>query len=413
MASDAADTANSTRTKGTSRLKAARLSPRDVLHVGSAGLRSRPVRVVLSALGIAIGIATMIAVVGISASSQAQLMRQLDALGTNMLVAKPGEGMFSGQQVKLPKDAPGMVGRIDGVEEVGASGDLKQSVRRTEKIPKDETGGIAVKAATERLIDVLRGKMGSGTWLNAANGRYPSVVLGHVAADRLGITKPGQQVWIGDRYFTVVGVLDPMPLAPEIERSALVGWEAAQRLLDFDGHPTAVYERSTDASVRTAHELLAATVDPQNPQNVAVSDPSAALQAKAATEGALSTLLLGLGGIALLVGGVGVANTMIISVLERRHEIGLRRSLGATRGQIRVQFVAESLMLSGLGGLAGVGLGAAATGVYAYSGGLPWVVPLWAVGGGFGATLVIGTIAGLYPAVRAARLSPTLALHAA
>ncbi|MEU5432277.1 ABC transporter permease [Streptomyces sp. NPDC020719] len=383
------------------------------MHVGSAGLRSRPVRVVLSALGIAIGIATMIAVVGISASSQAQLMRQLDALGTNMLVAKPGEGMFSGQQVKLPKDAPGMVGRIAGVQEVGASGDLKQSVRRTEKIPKDETGGIAVKAAGERLIDVLRGTMGSGTWLNAANGRYPSVVLGHVAADRLGITGPGQQVWIGDRYFTVVGVLDPMPLAPEIERSALVGWEAAQRLLGFDGHPTAVYERSTDASVRSVHKLLAATVDPQNPQNVAVSDPSAALQAKAATEGALSTLLLGLGGIALLVGGVGVANTMIISVLERRHEIGLRRSLGATRGQIRVQFVAESLMLSGLGGIAGVALGAAATGVYAYSGGLPWVVPPWAVVGGFGATLVIGTIAGLYPAVRAARLSPTLALHAA
>ncbi|WP_406345808.1 ABC transporter permease [Streptomyces sp. NBC_00648] len=403
------------RTEGTSRtrLKATRLSPRDVLHVGSAGLRSRPVRVVLSALGIAIGIATMIAVVGISASSQAQLMRQLDALGTNMLVAKPGESMFSGQEVKLPKAAPGMVGRIDGVQEVGATGDLKQSVRRTEKIPKDETGGIAVKAGTERLLQVLRGKVASGTWLNAANGRYPSVVLGHVAADRLGVTGPGQQVWIGDRYFTVVGVLGPMPLAPEIERSALVGWAAAQQLLGFDGHPTAVYERSTDASVRQVQKLLAPTVDPRNPQNVAVSDPSAALQAKAATEGALSTLLLGLGGIALLVGGVGVANTMIISVLERRHEIGLRRSLGATRGQIRVQFVAESLMLSGLGGLAGIGLGAAATGVYASSGGLPWVVPLWAVGGGFGATLVIGTVAGLYPAVRAARLSPTLALHAA
>ncbi|MCT4357525.1 ABC transporter permease [Streptomyces sp. Je 1-79] len=394
-------------------LKAARLTPRDVLHVGSAGLRSRPVRVVLSALGIAIGIATMIAVVGISASSQAQLIRQLDALGTNMLVAKPGEGMFSGEEVKLPKDAVGMVGRIDGVEDVGATGELKRSVRRSEKIPEAETGGIAVKAATEGMLDVLRGGMGRGTWLNAANGRYPSVVLGHVAAERLGITEPGRQVWIDDRYFTVVGILDPLPLAPEIERSALVGWEGAQKLLGFDGHPTAVYERSTDASVPTVQKLLAPTIDPQNPQNVQVSDPSSALRAKAATEGAFSTLLLGLGGIALLVGGVGVANTMIISVLERRHEIGLRRSLGATRGQIRVQFVTESLMLSGLGGIAGVALGGAATGVYAYTGGLPWVVPPWAVGGGFAATLVIGTIAGLYPAVRASRLSPTLALAAA
>ncbi|MEU6944628.1 ABC transporter permease [Streptomyces sp. NPDC046316] len=394
-------------------LKAARLTPHDVLHVGSAGLRSRPVRVVLSALGIAIGIATMIAVVGISASSQAQLIRQLDALGTNMLVAKPGQGMFSGEEVKLPKDAVGMVGRIEGVEDVGATGELDHSVRRSEKIPEGETGGIAVKATTEGLLDVLRGGMGTGTWLNAANGRYPSVVLGHVAAERLGITEPGRQVWIDDRYFTVVGILDPLPLAPEIERSALVGWVGAQKLLGFDGHPTAVYERSTDASVPSVQKLLAPTIDPQNPQNVQVSDPSSALQAKAATEGAFSSLLLGLGGIALLVGGVGVANTMIISVLERRHEIGLRRSLGATRGQVRIQFVTESLMLSGLGGLAGVALGGAATGVYAYTGGLPWVVPPWAVGGGFAATLVIGTVAGLYPAVRASRLSPTLALAAA
>ncbi|MFF0745154.1 ABC transporter permease [Streptomyces sp. NPDC004111] len=393
-------------------LRAARLGPRDVLHVGSSGLRSRPVRIVLSALGIAIGIATMIAVVGISASSQAQLLRQLDELGTNMLVAKPGESMFTGQDVKLPKESPGMVGRIDGVEQVGATGDVARSVRRSEKIPPEETAGISVKAADQDLLKVLRGRLARGTWLNAANGRYPSVVLGHVAADRLGITEPGRRVWLDDRYFTVIGILAPLPLAPEIERSALVGWSAAEQLLGFDGHPTSLYERSTDASVQRVRSLLAATVDPRNPQNVSVSDPSSALRAKAATEGAFSTLLLGLGGIALLVGGVGVANTMIISVLERRHEIGLRRSLGATRGQIRIQFVTESLMLSGLGGLAGAALGAAATGVYATSGGLPWVVPLWAVTGGFAATLAIGTVAGLYPAVRASRLSPTLALQA-
>ncbi|MFB8040843.1 ABC transporter permease [Streptomyces hydrogenans] len=393
-------------------LKPRRLGPRDVLHVGSAGLRSRPVRVVLSALGIAIGIATMIAVVGISASSQAQLLQRLEALGTNMLVAEPGEGMFSGQEVKLPKDAVGMVGRIDGVERAGASGDLRHSVRRSQMIPEEETGGIAVKAATEGLLGVLRGTTASGTWLNAANGRYPAAVLGHVAAERLGIDRPGRQVWIDDRYFTVVGILAPLPLAPEVERSALVGWESAQRLLGFDGHPTTVYERSTDASVRQVQRLLAPTIDPRNPQNVAVSDPSEALKAKAATEGAFSTLLLGLGGIALLVGGVGVANTMIISVLERRHEIGLRRSLGATRGQIRIQFVTESLMLSGLGGIAGTALGTAATGVYAATGGLPWVVPPWAAAAGFVATLAIGTVAGLYPAVRASRQPPTSALAA-
>ncbi|MFF4410003.1 ABC transporter permease [Streptomyces sp. NPDC001262] len=394
------------------RLTPARLGPRDVLHVGSAGLRSRPMRVVLSALGIAIGIATMIAVVGISASSRAQLLQELDKLGTNMLKVAPGDDLFSGQKTKLPKEAPGMIGRIPGVEHVGAVGDLKPTVRRSEKISKSDTGGLSVKAADEDLLKALRGTVGSGTWLNGANGRYPSVVLGSVAAERLGITAPGQQVFIGNQYFTVIGILDPLPLAPEIERSALVGWQAAGTLLGFDGHPTQIYERSSDASVESVGKLLARTADPENPQNVKVSNPSSALQAKAATEGAFDNLLLGLGGVALLVGGVGVANTMIISVLERRHEIGLRRSLGATRGQIRIQFVTESLLLSGLGGLAGVVLGSAATYVFAASGGMPWVVPLWAVGGGFGATLLIGSVAGLYPAVRAARLSPTLALQA-
>ncbi|MET9963552.1 ABC transporter permease [Streptomyces sp. NPDC006326] len=370
-------------------------------------------RVFLSALGIAIGIATMIAVVGISSSSQAQLLRELDKLGTNLLVATPGQSMFAGQDTRLPKEAPGMISRIAGVESVGTTGDVAESVRRSENIPKEETGGIALKAVKDDLLEVLRARVGAGSWLNAATARYPAVVLGHVSAERLGITQPGGQVFIGGRYFTVVGILDPVPLAPEIERSALIGWEAAQQLLGFDGHPTAVYERSADDRVEAVRGLIAPTANPQSPSTVSVTDPSAALQAKAATEGAFSTLLLGLGGIALLVGGVGVANTMIISVLERRHEIGLRRSLGATKGQIRIQFVTESLLLSGLGGLAGIALGAAATAVYARAGGLPWVVPLWAVTGGFAATLAIGTLAGLYPAARASRLSPTLALQAA
>jgi putative ABC transport system permease protein len=397
--------------KGT--LKAARLSFGDVLRVGSAGMRSRPMRVVLSALGIAIGIATMIAVVGVSASGKEDLMRRLDALGTNMLVVKPGNSMLTGDKAKLPETSAGMVGRIPGVEHVVATGDVDVSVRRTEKIPKEQTGGIGVRAANGDLLGALRGQMRSGAWLNDATAHFPSVVLGSVAADRLGVTAPGQQVYIGDRYFTVVGILDALPLAPEIERSALVGWDAAKSVLGFDGHPTAVYERSTEASVDAVRKLLPRTVDPESPQNVQVTDPSQAMQAKAATEGAFSTLLLGLGGVALLVGGVGVANTMIISVLERRSEIGLRRSLGATRGQVRIQFVTESLLLSCLGGVAGVALGAAGTFGYAAANGLPAVIPGWSVAGGLGATLVIGTIAGIYPAVRAARLSPTVALQAA
>ncbi|WP_419995909.1 ABC transporter permease [Streptomyces boninensis] len=394
-------------------LRPARLAGRDVWQVGSAGLRGRPVRVLLSALGIAIGIATMISVVGISESSKADLLRQLDKLGTNMLVVEPGQSFLTGEEAKLPRAAPEMVGRIDGVENVGAIGAMDHSVYRSQHVPEELSGGLTVNAASENLLRTLQGKAVKGTWLNKATGKYPAAVLGSAAAERLGITKPGQQVWIGERYFTVIGILGELPLATDLERSALVGWDAAEQLLGFDGSPTSIYERSAEDRVDAVRGLLPRSVNPEAPEEVEVSNPSDALAAKAASEGAFTNLLLGLGGVALLVGGVGVANTMIISVLERRHEIGLRRSMGATKGQVRLQFVTESLLLSGLGGLAGVVLGAGATFAYASVSGIPWVVPPWAMAEGFGATLVIGSVAGLYPAVRAARVSPTVALHAA
>ncbi|MEV5575418.1 ABC transporter permease [Spirillospora sp. NPDC052269] len=384
----------------------------DVVRVGMAGLRARPTRVVLSALGIAIGIATMVAVIGISASSKEQLLRQLDTLGTNMLTAQPGRTLF-GQDAKLPQSSVDMVRRIGPVTEASATGRTSASVRRTNFIDKANTSGIAVQATGAELLHTLDGTMRTGAWLDTATQRYPAVVLGAESARRLGVLKVGRQVWIGDRWFTVVGVLNPLPLAPEVDRSALVGWDAAARYLGFDGHPTTIYERSSDTSVQDVRAVLPRTINPRNPEQVQVSRPSDALAAKAAAAGAFTNLLLGLGAVALLVGGVGVANTMVISVLERRREIGLRRSLGATRGQVRTQFLAESLLLSALGGAAGAVLGAAATVAFASYRGWPPVVPSWALFGGLGATLVIGTIAGIYPAARAARVSPTVALTTA
>ncbi|MFG1690300.1 ABC transporter permease [Nonomuraea sp. NPDC049269] len=391
------------------RLTPARLGFADVLRVGAAGLSTRPTRVILSALGIAIGIATMIAVIGISASSREQLLRQLDRLGTNLLTVSAGQTMF-GKPAELPTGAVAMVERIGPVRTAGATGAITATVRRTRYIPEEVTGGIAVQAATTGLLTTLEGGLSKGTWLNAATERQPVVVLGAKAAETLGISRTGVRVWMGGRWFTVVGILTPMPLAPEIERSVLVGFPAGAELLGFDGHPSTIYERSAEESVEGVRGVLPRTVNPENPQEVNVSRPSDALAARAAAAGAFTNLLLGLGAVALLVGGVGVANTMVISVLERRSEIGLRRSLGATRGQVRVQFLSESLLLSALGGVVGAVLGALATTGYALSRGWPAVVPPWALGGAIAATLVIGTIAGLYPAMRAARLSPTVAL---
>ncbi|GAB3945482.1 ABC transporter permease [Kribbella albertanoniae] len=393
-------------------LKPAPLGLRDVVRVGAVGLRTRPMRAFLSALGIAIGIAAMVAVVGISSSSRAELDGQLDALGTNLLTVAPGVRL-TGEQAQLPLTAEEMVRRIAPVQAESAVGTVDgASVYRSNKIPVIETNGIIAYAARTNLLDTIGATVRSGKWLDAATGRYPATVLGAGAAERLGITRAGPevQVLIGNTWFTVLGILEPAALAPELDAAALMGWPAAASSLAFDGHPTTIYTRSDDAQVEAVRSVLGATANPEAPNEVEVSRPSDALAAKQAAGQAFTGLLLGLGAVALLVGGVGVANIMVISVLERRAEIGLRRSLGATRGQIRTQFLTESLLLSALGGLGGALLGSAVTAAYASYQNWLTVVPVWSLAGGVLATLIIGALAGLYPAIRASHLSPTEAL---
>jgi putative ABC transport system permease protein len=392
-------------------LRSARMRPVDVLRVGATGLRTRPLRAWLSALGIAIGIAAMIAVVGISSSSRAELDRQLAALGTNLLTVSPGTSMMSGEVGVLPYEAVSMIGRIAPVTQVAAVGQVPETnVYRSDRIPEGQSGGMTVCAAELAMLETVGAELADGVWLNEATSGYPAVVLGASAAEQLGITGAGVDVYIAGQWFSVVGVLEPVVLAPELDLAALVGWEAAEAYLGFDGHATTVYTRTEDEYVLDVAGVLAATADPSAPDEMSVSRPSDALEAQQAVDSAFTGMLLGLGAVALLVGGVGVANTMVISVLERRSEIGLRRSLGATRGQVRVQFLAESLLLSALGGLGGVLIGTVVTVGYASSQGWPAVVPYWASVGGVGATLFIGAVAGLYPAIRASRLSPTEAL---
>ncbi|WP_405861577.1 ABC transporter permease [Streptomyces sp. NBC_00090] len=392
-------------------LKPSRLSPGDILRVGAVGLRARRARVVLSALGIAIGIATMVAVVGLSESSRADLMARLDRLGTNLLTAEAGKDA-TGQEIKLPKNAVAMVERIGPVQHATATGDVDARIRRSDVVPEERTAGVTTQAAGIDLLSALGGEVAQGAWLDPARERLPVTVLGAVAADRLGITRTGETIMMNDTRVVVVGILAPLELVPTLDRVAIVGFPAAERYFGFDGHPTTVFERSTDASVEDVRAVLARTISPGDSAGVKVSRPSDALAAKAATDEGLTTLMLGLGAVALLVGGVGVANTMVISVLERRQEIGLRRSLGATRNAIRLQFLTESLLLSALGGATGALLGAAATYAFARVQGWTAVVPPWSLAGGLAATLLIGVIAGLYPAIRASRLHPTVALNA-
>ena len=398
----------------TTPLRPGRLSLYDILRLAGYGLGSRPTRVVLSALGIAIGIAAMIAVVGISTSSRAELNRLLSALGTNLLSAEPGTSLF-GEEATLPDESIAMLDRIAAVEAVTAIGNIADAnVYRNDKIPSAESGGIAVYSTRLDLLETVRGTVASGTWLNEATAHYPAVVLGAKAAERLGIGRVhvGMQVWLGRQWFTVIGILHPIPLVPSLDLAALIGWQAAESYLDSEGEITTLYVRAAPGAVEAVRSILARTANPSAPNEVDVSRPSDALAAEAAAESAFTGLLLGLGAVALLVGGIGVANTMVISVLERRAEIGLRRSQGATRGHIRIQFLGEAFLLSLLGGGAGVILGYGVTAVYATIQGWPTVVPLWVIAGGLLATLLIGGVAGLYPAIRAARIAPTEALAA-
>ncbi|WP_125615733.1 ABC transporter permease [Specibacter cremeus] len=388
-----------------------RLTPTDALVVGFTGLRSRPLRAALSALGIAVGIAAAVAVLGISASSQANLLDQLGREG-NLLTVAAGRSL-SGAPAPLPPQAAGMIGRIPPVQRVTATALVPgATVRRTAAVPTLQTGGISVAATGLDLLNTVDGRVARGAFLNAATSHYPAVVLGAAAAQTLGIdaVPPGTQVYIGTGYFSVVGILDPVSIAPEIDQSALVGFPAATSLLGLAAGPTQIYLRCVPDQVRQVAAVLPFTADPASPEAVQVRRPSDLLAARAQAKTEFTGLFVGLGAVALFVGAVGIANVMVVSVLERRGEIGLRRALGAKRVHIAVQFIVEAAVLAALGGLAGILLGAAGTAGYAVATSQQAVLPLSATLPAAAAAPVVGILAGLYPALRAARLDPATAL---
>jgi putative ABC transport system permease protein len=399
-----------------------RLRLKDGLRVASVGLRARPLRAALSALGIAIGTAAIVGVLGLSSSSQAGLLAEIDRLGTNMLTVEAGQS-FTGGEAKLPLEAPARITHLDDVQLLAHTGPIKDAkVYRSSMIPVGNTGGLQVRATSLNLPSVLSTDIARGAWLNAGTASEPVAVLGSVAAAQLGIHRvhPDQRIWLGDQWFNVAGILKPSPLASDIDTSALIGYPAAQRYLGYislvqgerkAGPPSSIYVRAATGHEAAVQALLAPTANPQAPDEVNVSQPSDVLTARAAAAGAFDSLFLGLGVVALIVGAVGVANIMIISVLERRSEIGLRRALGATKGQIRTQFLAESILLALIGGIVGVLAGAVATATYAGSKGWAIVIPAGAWSGGIASAILIGAFAGLMPAVRASRMPPTVALR--
>jgi putative ABC transport system permease protein len=406
----------------TTELGTHRMHPTDLARLSVVGMRTRKLRAALSALGIAIGVAAIVAVLGLSASSQAGLLNEISRLGTNLLTAANGQTL-SGDTAELPVAAPGMISRMEPVTAVDDTGAVSSAYAyRSPLIPKVNTNAISVQATSLDLPHTVGTAVAQGRYLNAATAQEPVAVLGAAAAERLGIDRiyPGERIWVltgtdpaspvGGHWFYLVGILHPAMLASEIDTSVLIGYPAAQKYLGFDGHPSQIYLRARSDQVSAVHDLLADTANPEYPNEVTVAQPSDALVAQADAKGALNSLFLGLGAVSLLVGAIGVGNVMLIGVLERRSEIGLRRALGATKGHIRIQFLTEAMFLALLGGAVGVGLGAAATAVYAHTQEWATVIPTLAWAGGLASALAIGALAGLLPAIRAARVSPTQAL---
>jgi putative ABC transport system permease protein len=401
-----------------------RLRLEDWLRVASVGLRARPMRAALSALGIAIGTAAIVAILGISSSSQAGLLAEIDRLGTNLLTVEAGQSL-TGAPAQLPSEAPPRITLLGDVQSVADTGKVEdEKVYRSPLVPAADSGGIQVRGASLNLPSVLGTGVARGAWLNEGTARVPVAVLGAVAAQRLGIdlVYPDQRIWLGGQWFNVAGVLEPSPLEPDIDTSALIGYPAAQKYLGYvsviagaqkAGPPSSIYVRTVTGREAAVQSLLAKTANPESPYEVAVSQPSDVLTARAAAAGAFDSLFLGLGVVALIVGAVGVANIMVISVLERRSEIGLRRALGATKSQIRTQFLSESILLAVIGGVVGVLAGAAATAIYAGTKGWTIVIPVEAWSGGIASAILIGAFAGLMPALRASRMPPTVALRTA
>ena len=395
------------------RIPRSRLGWREAVGLGFVGLRMRRVRTTLSALGIAIGIAAIVGVTGISASSRADLMDQLDRLGTNLLTVEPGKSV-GGDNIDLSPDALPMIRRISLVERAAGVASIRgQAVRRSPFIPGFQSGGLGLLAVEPTLLETLDGHVRSGAFLSAATGRYPAVVLGSAAATRLGITTVADdlQVWIAGQAYVVIGILDPVPLVPAIDRAALIGWPLATERFGFAGHPTMIYLRAEKRNVVTVRDILARTANPGHPTEVLVSRPSDALAAQAAANDTFTYLLIALGLVALLVAAVGIVNVMLIAVLERRAEIGLRRAFGATRSHIAIQFLGEAVLLAGIGGVAGCVLGSALTIGFAMVNGWRLELPPWLFAAGIGAAMLVGTVSGLYPALRASRLAPMDALR--
>lgn len=387
----------------------------DLLHSAWIGATGRRSRTVLAALGIALGIAAYVALSGIAASNQSALLARLDALGANLQVVTPGQDAAR-QPIPLPQYAPRTLARQPQVERVGVFDTTPENVRifKNELVPKSNGNALALSVMRPGALDALGASLTQGHGIDADNEHLPVAVLGSEAAYRLGVTGVGDRVLIDDAWYGVVGILDPVPQARSFDSSVIIGSKYAKAHYPDQaktiGRISAIYVRTKPGDAEALRRMLAHAANLTG-SGVSVNASADLSEARNTTDDSLTTLGLMIGVIALAVGGMSIANMMIVTVMERRGEIGLRRALGATPGAIRMQFVTEAAMLSAFGGLAGIGIGAGTAMAVAVSAHQPMALDWGSLPLAWCAAVLVGILAGIYPASRAARLTPTEALR--
>lgn len=400
----------------------ARMEVRDLAAEAVAGIFARPGRSMLTVLGTVLGIGALVATLGVAKTAGNQIIARFDELAATSVVVTNEPGFFgSGEtRVAIPRDAEQRLTRLNGVTAAGTMGpvNLQGALVRSVPIPDplaQTEFQMSVFGASPGLLAAVRGDLSTGRWFDLGHSDRADrvAVLGSGAALRLNITRVDQQpvVFVGEEAFVVIGILDAVRRQPELLNAVIIPEGTAQDRYGYSSASTVQIDVAVGAASLVAQQAAIA-LSPNEPSLLRVQKPPEPADLRRDVEGDVNALFLVLGGVALLVGAIGIANVTLVSVLERVGEIGLRRALGAARRHIAAQFLVETTAMGLIGGVLGASLGVLV--IVTISASRTWIpvldpwVPLTApiVGG------VTGLIAGFYPALRAARLEPVEALRA-